>query len=317
MALAAVSSDALWPSLAWDDWKDTADTLHMWTQIVGHTRMALCAPLNHWWHVTLYVTARGLATSSIPVSSGNGGGECFDVEFDFVDHRLVIRLSSGPVMVLALQAQSVAAFHRGYMSALASLGIEVEIHSGPDEVANPIPFAEDTVHASYDPDAAHRFWRILLQTDRVFRQFQTNWLGKASPVHFFWGAFDLAMTRFSGRRAPERPGADAVTREGYSHEVISFGFWPGNGGYGKPTFYAYAAPEPDGFKTAAVRPATAFYSKEMSEFLLNYDDVRGAASPSGAILEFMGSVYGAGSATWDRAALERSGAFPVRGKLKP
>jgi hypothetical protein len=217
---------------------------------------------------------------------------------------------------LPLRAQSVAAFYREYMGALASLGIEVEIHSGPDEVADPIPFAEDTVHASYDPDAAHRFWRALLQADRVFRQFQTSWLGKASPVHFFWGSFDLAVTRFSGRRAQERPGADAVTREAYSQEVISFGFWPGNGGYGKPAFYAYAAPEPDGFKTAAVRPAAAFYSKEMGEFLLNYDDVRGAESPSGAILEFMESVYKAGSENWDHAGLERSGPFPARAKLK-
>jgi len=271
--------------------------------------MALCAPLNHWWHVTLYVTPRGLTTSSIPLASG----ECFDAEFDFVDHRLVIRLSSGPVKVLPLRAQAVAAFYCEYMDTLASLGIEVQIHSGPDEVANPIPFAEDAVHASYDPNAAHRFWRILLQSDRVFRQFQTGWLGKASPVHFFWGSFDLAVTRFSGRPAPERPGADAITREAYSQEVISFGFWPGNGGYGKPAFYAYAAPEPEGFKTAAVKPEAAFYSKEMSEYLLNYDDVRGEESPSDAILQFMESVYRAGSGKWD-PALERSGPFPLRGK---
>jgi len=300
-------TDARWPSLAWDDWKDTADTLHMWTQIVGHTRLALCAPLNHWWHVTLYVTARGLTTSPIPLPSGN---ECFDVEFDFIDHRLVIHLSAGPVKILPLRAQSVADFYREYMGALASMGIEVTIHSAPDEVANPIPFAEDTAHASYDPDAAQRFWQILMRSALVFQQFQSNWLGKASPVHFFWGAMDLAVTRFSGRRAPERPGADAITREGYSHEVISFGFWPGNGGYGKPAYYAYAAPEPAGLKTATVRPAAAFYSTQLNEFLLNYEDVRQSPSPPGAILEFMESVYAAASANWDNAALVRSGPLP-------
>ncbi|MGB7191796.1 MAG: DUF5996 family protein [Acidobacteriaceae bacterium] len=301
------ASELLWPSLPWDEWKDTADTLHMWTQIVGHTRLALCAPQNHWWHVTLYVTARGLTTSPIPIPSGKGRDECFDVEFDFIDHRLVIRLSTGPVKVLPLRAQSVADFYREYMGALASMGIEVTIHSGPDEVADPIPFAEDTVHASYDPDAAHRFWQILMRSALVFQEFQTHWLGKASPVHFFWGSFDLAVTRFSGRRAPERPNADAITREAYSHEVISFGFWPGNGGYGKPAYYAYAAPEPAGLKSASVRPAAAFYSTQLSEFLLHYDDVRQSPSPSGAILEFMESVYAAAAANWDNAALERGG----------
>jgi len=300
------TADSRWPSLPWDEWKDTADTLHMWTQIVGHTRLALCSPRNHWWHVVLYVTARGLTTSPIPGPSG----ECFDVEFDFIDHRLVIRLSSGPEKVLPLRPQSVADFYRDYMGALRSMGIEVTIHSGPDEVANPIPFAEDTVHASYDRDAAHRFWQILMRSAMVFQQFQSRWLGKASPVHFFWGAMDLAVTRFSGRRAPERPGADAITREGYSHEVISFGFWPGNGGYGKPAYYAYAAPEPDGLKTAAVHPAAAFYSNQLNEFLLNYDDVRQSPSPSGAILEFMESVYAAASKNWDNAELVRSGELP-------
>ncbi len=303
------AADANWPSLVWDEWKDTADTLHMWTQIVGHTRMVLSAPLNHWWHVTLYVTPRGLTTSSIPY-----GNETFDVEFDFIEHRLVIRHSAGPIKVLPLRAQTVAAFYREYFDALASLGIEVTIHSMPDEVANPIPFAKDTVHASYDPDAVHRFWRILMQSAEVFKQFQTNWLGKASPVHFFWGSFDLAVTRFSGRRAPERPGADAVTREAYSHEVISFGFWPGNGGYGQAAYYAYAAPEPEGLSKAVVRPATAFYSNEMKEFFLNYSDVRGSASPSAAILDFMDSVYRAASVNWDNAALVRSGPFPERVK---
>jgi Family of unknown function (DUF5996) len=303
------AAETLWPSLVWDEWKDTADTLHMWTQIVGHTRLALCAPLNHWWHVTLYVTPRGLSTYAIPCPDTN---ECFDVEFDFIDHRLVIRHSAGPVKILPLRAQSVAAFYREYMDALASLGIQVTIHAIPDEVADPIPFAEDTTHASYDPDAAHRFWRILMLTADVFKQFQTDWLGKASPVHFFWGSFDLAVTRFSGRTAPPRPGADAVTREAYSHEVISFGFWPGNGGYGQPAFYAYASPEPEGLSKAAIKPAAAYYSDQMKEFFLNYSDVRGAASPPGAIREFMDSVYQAASVNWDNAALVRSDLFPAR-----
>ena len=308
---ASTNSEPLWPALPWDEWKDTAETLHMWTQIVGHTRLALAAPLNHWWHVTLYVTPRGLTTSSIPWN-----GETFDVEFDFIDHRLVVRLSSGQTTILPVRAQSVAEFYREYMAALASLGIHIQIHSIPDEIPNPIPFAEDTVHASYDPDAAHRFWRILMQSAEVFKQFQTNWLGKASPVHFFWGSFDLAVTRFSGRRAPERPGADLITREAYSHEVISFGCWPGNGGYGQPAYYAYAAPEPAGLSQSVVRPPAAFYSNERKEFFLNYDDVRQSASPSAAILEFMDSVYRAASVNWDNAALERKGPFPTTDKLK-
>ena len=303
--------NSFWPSLVWEEWKDTADTLHMWTQIVGHTRLALCAPQNHWWHVTLYVTSRGLTTSPIPCPNSN---DCFDVDFDFIDHQLIIRHSAGPAKILLLRPQSVAAFYREYMDALASLGIQITIHSSPDEVANPIPFAEDTVHASYDPDAAHRYWRILMQTSLVFREFQSNWLGKASPVHFFWGSFDLAVTRFSGRRAPERPGADAVTREAYSHEVISFGFWPGNGGYGQPAYYAYASPEPEDLGRAALQPAAAYYSNQMKEFFLNYSDVRSSASPSGAILAFMESVYRAASVNWDNTSLLRTEPFPARNK---
>ena len=308
-----MTADSPWPALAWDEWKDTADTLHMWTQIVGHTRLALCPPQNHWWHVTLYVTARGLTTSPIPYSL-SGRSECFDVEFDFIDHQLVIRVSSGQVKVLPLRPQSVADFYREYIGALASFGIHITIHSSPDEVANPIPFAEDTVHASYDLEAAHRFWGILTQSAGVFHQFQTNWLSKASPVHFFWGSFDLAVTRFSGRRAPERPGADAVTQEAYSHEVISFGFWPGNGGYGQAAYYGYAAPEPEGFSKAAARPAATFYSKDNKEFFLNYADAREASSPSAAILKFMQSVYAAGSVTWDNASLARTVPFPARSR---
>ena len=303
--------NSAWPGLEWETWKDTADTLHMWTQIVGHTRLSLCAPQNHWWHVTLYVTARGLTTSPIPAP---GSKDCFEVEFDFISHQLMIRHSAGTMKALPLRPQSVAAFYREYMDALASLGIHVNIHSIPDEVANPIPFAEDTTHASYDPDAAHRFWRILMQTSLVFREFQTNWLGKASPVHFFWGSFDLAVTRFSGRRAPERPGADAVTREAYSHEVISFGFWPGNGGYGQPAFYAYAAPAPEDLGKAIIQPAAAFYSDQMKEFLLNYSDVRATTSPTNTILDFMNSVYRAASVNWNNASLLRSDPFPSRNK---
>lgn len=301
------SNNTLWPNLTLGLWNDTADTLHMWTQIVGHTRMALSAPQNHWWHVTLYVTSRGLGTSPIPWQ-----GEYFDVEFDFVDHRLIIRLSSGPVKVLPLRPQSVAAFYREYMDALASLGIHVKIHSSPDEVRNPIPFAEDTVHDSYDPEGAHRFWRILMQADMVFRRFQSNWLGKASPVQFFWGSFDLAVTRFSGRPAPPRPGTDVITSEAYSHQVISFGFWPGNGGYGQPAFYSYAAPEPEGFSTAAIKPPAAYYSRDMNELLLNYNDVRSAADPAQTVLDFMESAFRAGSTHWDCDLLERHGPFPAR-----
>src|SRR5579875_1635176 len=293
-----------WPSLEWDDWKDTADTLHMWTQIVGHTRLELCSPQNHWWHVTLYVSPRGLATSLIPCPGSN---DSFDVEFDFISHQLVIRHSAGQVRTLPLRPQSVAAFYRLYMDALASLDIHVTIHSIPDEVADPIPFAEDTVHASYDPDAAQRFWRVLMQTSLVFHQFQTNWLGKASPVHFFWGSFDLAVTRFSGRRAPERPGADAITREAYSHEVISAGFWPGNGGYGEAAFYCYAAPSPATLADAKVEPAAAHFDSKLGEFVLNYNDVRKQPSPKKALRAFLDSTYAAAAdkAGWDRAALER------------
>ena len=300
--------NSAWPSLEWNDWKDTADTLHMWTQIVGHTRLTLCAPQNHWWHVTLYVSSRGLATSPIPCPGSN---DCFDVEFDFISHQLVIRHSAGLLRSVPLRPQSVAVFYRQYMDALASLGIHLTIHAIPDEVPDPIPFAEDTVHASYDPDAAHRFWRILMQTSLVFREFQSSWLGKASPVHFFWGSFDLAVTRFSGRRAPERPGADAITREAYSHEVISFGFWPGNGGYGQPAFYAYAAPEPEGLSKASIQPPAAFYSDQMKEFFLNYSDARAANSPKRAILDFMDSVYRAASGSWDNAALLRHSPLPT------
>jgi hypothetical protein len=293
----------LWPSLPWEEWKDTATTLHMWTQMVGKTRLALTPLLNHWWNVPLYVTTRGLSTSSIPYQ-----GYRFDLEFDFLDHRLKARLSSGESRSIELRPQSVAAFYDEYTHLLRSLNIDVTIHAKPVEVADPIPFAEDHQHASYDRDAVDRFWRILQHSDALLTLFRARFIGKSSPVHFFWGSFDLAVTRFSGRPAPPRPGADAVTREAYSHEVISAGFWPGNGGFGMPAFYCYAAPEPAGLKQQQISPTPAFYSSELNEFLLKYDDVRQLDSPDEALLDFLQSSYEAAAhlAGWDRAALERS-----------
>jgi hypothetical protein len=293
-----------WPALPLEEWKDTCATLHMWTQVVGKVRMALTPTVNHWWHVPLYVSPRGLTTSAIPYTAGD-----FDIEFDFLDHQLIMRTSPGEVRRLPLAAQSVAVFYRDVMSALRSLGIDLRIWTMPVEVPNPVPFDQDYGHASYDPEYAGRLWRILLSVDTVFREFRSGFLGKCSPVHFFWGSFDLAVTRFSGRRAPERPGADAITREAYSHEVISAGWWPGGAGIPGPAFYAYAAPEPPGLRDARIRPDNASYNAELSEFLLMYDDVRGAASPRRALLDFLQSTYEAGAdlAGWDRAALERRG----------
>jgi hypothetical protein len=291
-----------WPALPWAEWGETATTLHMWTQVVGKTRLALTPLINHWWNVPLYVTARGLSTSSMPWKDG-----LVEVEFDFVDHRLNARVSSGDSRSIELRPQSVAAFYEEYMGLLQSLMIDVKINPKPVEVADPIPFAQDHQHASYDRDAVDRFWRILQSCDTLFKVFRARFLGKSSPVHFFWGSFDLAVTRFSGKPAPPRPGADAITREAYSHEVISAGFWPGNGGFGAPAFYCYAAPEPTGLKQQPVSPAQAFYSSDLNEFLLRYDDVRQADSPDDAVLDFLESSYEAGAklAGWDRAALER------------
>jgi hypothetical protein len=299
---AHLSAGELWPSLPWDEWQDTAATLHMWTQIVGKTRLALTPLENHWWNVPLYVTPRGLSTSSIPYQN-----ELFDLEFDFVDHRLQIRLSSGGHRSIALRPQSVAEFCREYLELLQSFHIDPKIDPKPVEVADPIPFAEDYQHASYDKDAAHRFWCVLQRCDTLFKRFRARFIGKCSPVHFFWGSFDLAVTRFSGRTAPARPGADAITREAYSHEVISAGFWPGNGGFGAPAFYCYAAPAPTGLEQQPVRPKEARYNPELKEFILNYEDVRRASSPDDAVLQFLQSSYeaAAGLAGWDRAALER------------
>ncbi|HKC62630.1 MAG TPA: DUF5996 family protein [Pyrinomonadaceae bacterium] len=293
--------DEVWPSLPLEEWKDTYATLHMWTQIVGKIRLVESPPLNHWWHVPLYVTARGLTTSPIPYDA-----RTFEIDFDFIDHRLLITSSDGASETIPLVPRSVADFYKELMTRLHSIGIEVKIRAIPDEVQNPIPFAEDYEHASYDSEYANRFWRILVQTDRVFSEFRSRFIGKCSPVHFFWGSFDLAVTRFSGRRAPERVGADSITREAYSHEVISHGFWPGGNGV-EAAFYSYTAPAPDGLDKAQVRPAQAFYSSEMSEFLLMYDDMRQSASPDSALMEFLQSTYEAGAnlAKWDRASLER------------
>ena len=297
-----MTTGGVWPELRWEDWSATADTLHMWTQIVGKVRLALCPLQAQWWNVPLYVSARGLSTAAMPY-----GEEFLEIEFDFVQHALLFSLSTGASAAMNLRAQSVAEFYAEFERTLAELGVDVAIWAVPVELVKPIPFAEDEVHASYDPDAAHRFWRVLMRADQVFQRFSTGFIGKVSPVHFFWGSFDLAVTRFSGRPAPPRVGADAVTREAYSQEVISAGFWPGNGGYGKAAFYCYAAPAPAGLDAAAIRPAAAFYDKGLGEFILPYDDVRQSASPDETLMAFLESAYVAAAnlAGWDRKALER------------
>jgi hypothetical protein len=274
----------------------------MWTQIVGKIRKTLTPLVNHWWNVTLYVTSRGLTTSPIPY-----GTRTFEISFDFIDHKLEILTCEGLTKQIELAPKTVAQFYQELLESLRALNIDAKIHAAPDEVANPIPFAEDFTHKSYDPESAHTFWRILVTVDCVFKEFRGRFIGKCSPVHFFWGSFDLAVTRFSGRPAPERPGADPITREAYSHEVISAGFWPGGGEINGPAFYAYAAPEPLGFKTARIQPEAAFYHSGMSEFFLMYDDVRRAESPKTMLLEFLESTYSAAAdlAKWDRASLER------------
>jgi len=294
-----------WPSLPLEGWQDTYATLHMWTQVVGKIRLALAPLINHWWQVPLYVTARGLSTSPIPY-----GTHSFQIDFDFLSHELRIDTSRGERRILALEPRSVADFHRRTMEALRSLQIEAPIRTTPVEIDHPIPFEHDNRHA-YDPDYAQRFWRILAQTERVLTKFRAGFLGKCSPVHFFWGSFDLAVTRFSGRRAPVHPGAphvpDFVTREAYSHEVSSCGFWPGGGPIKEPVFYAYAYPEPPGFKDFPVLPADAFYSPEWGEFLLPYEAVRNAESPDQALLAFAQRTYEAAAdlGQWDRQNLER------------
>ncbi len=304
MPRTAQSDDpACWPALPLEEWKDTCDTLHMWTQIVGKVRLKLTPLVNHWWNVPLYVTARGLTTSRIPYSA-----RAFDLTFDFLAHELVLETSEGIVRKLKLEPQTVAEFYRKTMAMLAGEGIDVKIWPMPVEVPDPIPFDQDTVHRSYDAEKVERFWRILLSVNAVFYEFRSEFIGKVSPIHFFWGSFDLAVSRFSGRRAPERPGADAVTREAYSHELSSVGFWPGGGNVKGAAFYSYAAPTPPGFKEARVRPDAAHWDDGLGEFLLMYDDVRASASPSKALLEFCRSTYQAAArfGQWDRGALERT-----------
>jgi len=297
-----------WPPLPFAAWKDTAATLHMWTQIVGKIRLELTPLVNHWWNVPLYVSARGLTTS--PMSYED---RITDIEFDFIDHKLRIECSDGALTTLDLRPQSVADFYKELMAALHGFGIDVKIWTMPVEVPAPfsavreaIRFEEDQVHKSYDADYVNRFWRALVSIDDVFKQFRSRFIGKVSPVHFWWGSFDHAVTRFSGRPAPPREGADRITVEAYSHEVISHGFWPGGNG-AQAAFYSYSAPEPSGLNDAKVKPPSAFYSKEMQEFFLPYDAVRKAASPEAELLDFCQSTYEAGAdlGRWDRPALER------------
>ena len=295
-----------WPELPTAAWLETCATLHLWTQIVGKIRLARTPWLNHSWHVTLYVTTRGLTTSSIPDDTRS-----FEIAFDFIDHVLRISTSDGLQRQFGLAGHSVASFYERIMGELDGLGIDIAIDEMPNELPDPIRFSQDTQHASYDADAVGRFFRILVGADRVFKQFRTAFLGKASPVHFFWGSFDLAVTRFSGRTAPRHPGGvphlpDQVAHEAYSHEVSSAGFWPGSGAIDYPAFYSYAYPEPAGFRTAKVQPDAAFFSEALGEFILPYDAVRTAADPDKTLLAFLQSTYeaAANAAKWDRDALE-------------
>jgi len=296
-----------WPPLPFDEWKDTLATLHRWTQMVGKTRLALAPMTNHWWQVTLYLTARGLTTSPMPV-----GQRTVEIEFDFLDHVLAARTSDGASRRMRLAPRSVADFHREYRTLLRSLDVEAKIWPVPVEMPEAVPFTDDVVHASYDAGAAHRCFRVLAQADRVLKEFRGGFLGKCSPVHFWWGGFDLSCTRFSGRRAPLHPAglpnlADRVTREAYSHECISAGWWPGGGVLREPAFYAYAYAEPAGLSAAAIRPREAYYHRELREFILPYDAVRTAARPDEMLLAFLQSTYDAAADLlgWDRAALER------------
>lgn len=303
-----MTTNDAWPELTLADWQDTLATLHMWTQIVGKIRMKLTPLVNHWWNVPLYVSARGLTTSPM-----HYGERIVEIEFDFIDHKLRIDCSEGARTTLKLHPQSVADFYEELMTTLERLGIDVQIWTMPVEVPSPfsavreaIRFEKDNVHKSYDADYVNRFWRALVSVDDVFKQFRTRFIGKVSPVHFWWGSFDHAVTRFSGRPAPPREGADKITVEAYSHEVISHGFWPGGNGF-EAAFYAYAAPEPTGFGEARVKPDAAFYSKDVNEFFLPYDAVRKSSSPEDALMDFCQSTYEAGAnlAGWDRKALER------------
>ncbi len=299
------SSNAVWLPLSLSAWQDTYQTLHLWTQIIGKIRLALAPKINHWWHSTLYVTTPGLTTGPIP-----NGTRSFQITFDFLAHQLKIETSEGTTRSIALSPRSVADFYQEVMNTLKDLGIEVQIWTMPQEIADAIPFEQDHQHHAYDPESAQRFWQILVQANRIMTVFRSYYIGKCSPVHFFWGSFDLAVTRFSGRRAPEHPGgvpnmADWVTREAYSHEVSSCGFWFG-GGSTEALFYAYAYPTPEGFKDYLIQPESAFYSPELQEFVLPYEAVRQADDPDTAVLQFLQSTYEAGAnlGDWERAALE-------------
>jgi hypothetical protein len=302
------TTNAAWPAIPLAEWSDTFATLHRWLQIAGKIRLAQSPWVNHSWNATLYLTPRGLATGPVP-----HGPRSFQIEFDFVAHRVAITSSDGSDASIELEPQTVAEFHRRLLEAMRGLGLPVSLHGKPNEVEEPIPFERDDVHRAYDPSAANRFWRALAQSDRVLKEFRARFIGKCSPVHFFWGAADLAVTRFSGRPAPPHPGGipnlpDWVTREAYSHEVSSCGFWPGGGAVPYPAFYSYAYPEPDGFAGAAIGPAGAFYSPDLREFILPYDVVRESADPDETLLRFLQSTYEAAAELggWDRAALERA-----------
>jgi hypothetical protein len=305
---------AAWPELSYSAWKDTYATLHLWTQIVGKIRLAQTPWLNHSWHVVLYVSARGLTTSPIPY-----GHRSFQLDFDFLKHVLAVSTDDGSYREIGLFPRSVAEFYADVMRALSELDIDIRIHEMPNELSDPIRFSEDRVHASYDREYAERHWQILFQVHRVFYEFRTSFIGKCSPVHFFWGSFDLAVTRFSGRRAPLHPGGvpylpDAVAQEAYSHELSSAGFWPGGAGVEYPAFYSYAYPEPPGFASAAIRPKEAFYDQTLSEYILPYDAVRTADNPDRVLMGFLSSTYEAAAATgkWNRAALECGVGVPGR-----
>jgi hypothetical protein len=307
MTTAAASPLETWPSLPLEAWIETCATLHLWTQIVGKIRLTQSPWVNHSWHATLYVTARGLTTSPIP-----HGNRTFQIDFDFIAHQLILTTNDGATARLALEPQSVATFYKRLMTEMDKLSLRVNIHARPNEVEDPIRFDQDETHRSYDPEYVSRYWRVLVQADRVFKEFRARFIGKCSPVHFFWGAPDLAVTRFSGRRAPEHPGGvpnlpDWVAREAYSHEVSSCGFWSGGGPVPYPCFYAYAYPEPPGFPEAPIKPGAAFYSADLREFILPYDAVRQSESPDSTLLDFLQSTYEAGAnlAKWDRSSLER------------
>ena len=295
-----MNKTANYPPLPLSEWQETNDTVHMWTQIVGKIRLVQTPLTNEWWNVPLYVTPRGLTTSAMPYET-----ESFSIDFDFLSHRLIAQTSFNDGFSFALEPMTVADFYKTLFGKLKENGIEVEIKAVPDELEKPIPFAEDTTHKSYDKAAVERFFRALSNIDRVFKEFRARFSGKCSPVHFFWGSFDLAVTRFNGKPAPPRENADRITRIAYDQEVISHGFWTGNG-FGEPAFYAYHAPEPENFKNAKIKPDAAFYSTEMSEFLMKYEDVRRSKNPDQTLLDFMQTTYeaGANAADWDREKLE-------------